>query len=276
MAAAGAAMRSSGPAVLSQVDDKISVDDRDIPIRIYKDSKTPDTIIVYYHGGGWCMGALSEYDAPLRRMAKMCNAAVISVDYRLAPEHPFPACIDDAAEALKWVDTQRGTLAKPGAPLIVAGDSAGGNISAVMTQMARDSLGIKIDGQILIYPSVDLDIEHSRLDVFDSPLLKKSEIKWFVEQYVPRPEDRDDVRFRPLLAQSHSNLPQALIFAAEFDLLKPEAEAYRDKLVASGVPVTYHQADGGVHGYFSAMDGQTHAQQAHGAIKSFVRKLATA
>jgi len=273
MAAMGATMRPKGPEIQFEQNGSISADGHDIPVRIYKDCDAPEAIVLYFHGGGWCMGSLEEFDAPMRRIAAATKAAVISVDYRLAPEHPFPAAIDDAIAALKWTARGRKSLARAGAPLIVAGDSAGGNISAVLSILSRDVLDIQIDGQVLIYPSVDLDVTHPRMDAFESPLLNKHEIEWFVDQYVPNSADREDVKFRPLLAESHENLPPALILTAEFDLLRFEGEAYRDKLERSGVPVTYQQADGALHAYFSLTDGQTHSLEAHAAIQSFILNL---
>lgn len=127
-----------------------------------------------------------------------------------------------------------------------------------------------IAGQILIYPSVDLDIDHERMDAFVPPLLNKQECEWFVEQYIPNKADRRDPRFAPLHAVSHADLPPALITVAEFDLLRAEGEAYRDALEAAGVPVTYVHADRAIHAYFSLMDGQTHAMQAQAAIRNFI------
>lgn len=264
------AMARRGPKISSVTDITIPAGTHDISARIYKDCETPKNILLYFHGGGWCVGSLPEYDAPLQRIVAGTDTMAISVDYRMAPEHPFPAAIEDAVTALKWIGTQRAEFGAADAPIFVGGDSAGGNISAAISILSRDELKVPIAGQILLYPSVDLDIDHERMDAFVPPLLTKAECDWFVSQYVPNKADRSDPRFAPFRATSHADLPPALITTAEFDLLRAEGEAYRDVLEAADVPVTYEQADGAIHGYFSLMDGQTHAMQAQKAIRDFI------
>jgi len=196
-----------------------------------------------------------------------------SVDYRLAPEHPFPAAFDDACAALAWVDANRGNLAVDSdTPLFVAGDSAGANLSAAISVQARNLSSVDIAGQILIYPCVAGECDTPRFDDFVPPILKKEDTQWFFDQYISDRADRTDPRFAPLLAEHHADLPPALIVTAEHDLLRPDGESYRDALVAAGVPVDYYEYLGAVHAFFSVGDGTTMAANLTNRIAEFVNR----
>ena len=267
--AAAAKAGRSGPAIEQVRDIEIESSEGSIPARLYLDGASASDIIVYYHGGGWTVGSVDDYDAPLRRLASTTGAAVLSVGYRLAPEHRFPAAVDDAWTALRWATDHRVELGAKGASLYVAGDSAGANLSAVMALRARDH-NIALAGQVLLYPSVSGDADAPYLDEFTSPFLTKAETQWFYDQYVPRREDRTNPEFAPLLADSHADLAPALIVTAEFDLLRQEGKLYGDALQAAGVPVVHRDYLGAIHGWFSVADGTHLAMKVHRDIAEFL------
>lgn len=269
----GAQMRGPGPELLSVEDTTATHDGVSVPVRVYRDNDAPTAIITYFHGGGWVIGSVDEFDAPMRKLAKQSGAVVVSVDYRLAPEHPFPAAYDDAAAALAWVDAHRSDLAAGSAtPLFVAGDSAGANLAAAVSLQARDEGSVDIAGQILIYPSVSGECDTPRFDDFVPPILKKSDTQWFFDQYIPDRAMRTDPRFAPLLADQYADLPPALIVTAEHDLLRPDGEFYRDALAAAGVAVDYHEYLGAVHAFFSVGDGSTLAANLTNRIAEYVQR----
>lgn len=268
--AAGAASAGKGPDLPSVKDHVIDSNGHDLPVRIYHGCKNPDSIVVYFHGGGWCFGSTDTHDAIVRRLAKASRATVVSVDYRLAPESPFPAAVDDSVSALLWADGQRAELARDGTPLFVCGDSAGGNLAAVMSLLARDSLGVDIAGQILIYPSVDGDMHRMGLDAFEPPVLKKSEILWCLDQYIPQGASKTDPRLAPIAASSHANLPPALILTADLDLLKIQGEAYAEKLKQDQTQVRFKNFEGAMHGFFSDGIGLLQSNEAVDEIASFI------
>ncbi|WP_083914382.1 flavin-containing monooxygenase [Ilumatobacter nonamiensis] len=267
--AAAAKAGQSGPSVEQVRDIEIESAEGSIPARLYLNGASASEVIVYFHGGGWTVGSIDDYDAPLRRLASTTGAAVLSVGYRLAPEHPFPAAVDDAWTALRWATDHRDELRSERASLYVAGDSAGANLAAVMALRARDH-DIELAGQILLYPSVSGDSEAPYFDDFSSPFLTKAEIQWFYDLYVPRSDDRTNVAFAPLLANSHADLAPALIVTAEFDLFRQEGALYRDALQAAGVPVVHRDYLGAMHGWFSVADGTQLAMKVHRDIAEFV------
>ena len=222
----------------------------EIPIRIYRPAEQPAGVIVYYHGGGWTIGGLDRVDAALRLLANQTGCSVVSVSYRLAPEHPFPAAVDDAIAAVSWVAGKVADFAEPGAPLMVMGDSAGANLSAVVCLLARDAGGPQISLQILVYPATEGDADAPAMHAFEPPLLDQQDIAWFYDQYIPA-ERRHDPRFAPARAASHAGLPPAIILTAEHDLLTAEGEAYARRLEQAGVAVTRLHYDGAIHGFFT-------------------------
>lgn len=212
----------------------------------------PKAVIVYFHGGGWVLGDIDlQYDHVGRQLANTTHSTVVLVNYRKAPEHPFPTAIKDSYAALCWVAEHAAELAPEGVPLIVAGDSAGGNISAVMTLWARDKAGPKIDYQVLIYPVTDCDLTTpSCLAPENQLLLSRDTMIWFWNHYLADEEARKHPDASPLRAGSHAGLPPALIYVAEYDPLHDEGVAYAEALEAAGVTVTLEEAKGQMHAYF--------------------------
>ena len=222
----------------------------EIPIRVYRPIEQPGGVIVYYHGGGWTIGDLDTADAALRLIANQTGCTVVSVEYRLAPEHPFPAAVDDAMAAMSWVADHLADFATPGAPLMVMGDSAGANLSAVVCLLARDAGGPEIALQVLVYPATEADVDSPAMHAFESPFLDRQDIVWFYDQYAPA-EQRHDPRLAPAKAESHGGLPDAIVITAELDLLTAESLAYADKLEQAGAAVTRLHYPGAIHGFFT-------------------------
>lgn len=264
-----------GPDVYNVENVRIPSESGGMDARKYLPSKTPRALIVYFHGGGWTIGSLDSWDAALRRLSNITDCAILSVDYRLAPEAQFPAAVEDALTAVKWASSNVGTLVGRNVPLMVAGDSAGGNLSAVVSQLARDFGGPKIAAQILIYPSTEGNIDSEYMNRFESPFLTRDEISWFYDQYIPNRDQRKDSRFAPLLASNVGNLPPALVLTAEFDLFAAEGEAYADRLRASGVQVKVERYNGTIHGFFTMDRGLLpHSGKAMSDIASFINEVA--
>ncbi|MGI4815064.1 MAG: alpha/beta hydrolase [Janthinobacterium lividum] len=262
-----------GVPVAQVEDDTLPSEHGGIPIRIYRPTPNPRAVIIYYHGGGWTIGSIDGFDAAVRRLANRTGCTIVSVDYRLAPEHKFPAAVDDAFQALRAVDADIVKFAGKRVPIVLAGDSAGGNLSAVVSLLARDQGGPKIAAQVLIYPSTDGDIDAPTLSRFDSPFLNRDEISWFFDQYIPERAQRTDVRFAPLHAKDLSHLPPAFILTAEMDLLCEEAEDYARRLEAAGNRVKQERYLGTVHGFFSMDRGLKHSVKAMDDIAEFIETV---
>lgn len=222
-----------------------------ITIRIYRPA-APCGVVVFFHGGGFVIGDLDTHDEPCREIVNQSGATVVSVDYRLAPEAPFPAAIDDSFAAIEWVSANRADLATFDAKIAVCGDSAGANIAAVMCLMARDVDDLDIAAQLLVYPGVD-----ARMTEFDSVdrngkgyILTRETMEWFMGNYLSSDDDGLDWRASPLLADDFSGLPPALVITAEFDPLHDEGLAYAEALRAAGNEVVHTNYDGMVHIFF--------------------------
>ena len=226
--------------------------------RIYRKlDKTEDkqACLIYFHGGGWCIGSLDSHDHVCRWLAINSGVTVISVDYRLAPEHKFPTAVEDAYAACKWITENAEELNIDAERIAIGGDSAGGNLSAVVCLLARDLSSMCFCCQVLIYPATDMLMRYpSHAQNGDGYRLTRSLINWFVNGYLRDGEDMNDMRASPLLASSHAGLPPAYISTAGFDPLKDEGRAYADKLSESGVDVHYQCYEGMMHG-FIAMPG---------------------
>ncbi len=246
-----------GPAVHRSEEHSISSGSALITLRALIPTANPDGIIVYLHGGGWVAGALDDFDTLGRFIATESNCTVVLVDYRLAPEHPFPAAIDDAWAALQWVANNQAKVAggNSGLPLIVAGDSAGGNLAAVVARKARDAGGPRLFQQVLVYPVTQPDLSTPGYeDPLNQGLLGQEDMAWFWESYVPDPEQRRNPDVSPLLAKDLSGLPSATIIIAEHDVTSDEGTAYAKRLEEAGVPVAYRKFDGQVHGFFTILN----------------------
>jgi acetyl esterase len=249
----------------------------DLAARVYRpEAAGPVPTVVLFHGGGWVIGDLDTHDNMARSICRDCSAVVVSVDYRLAPENPFPAAVEDALAATEWVGER---LADFGGSekLAVAGDSAGGNLSAVVAQQLRDAGGPAIAAQLLIYPAVDVTGEYaSRLENAEGYFLDLATMAWFMNHYAADPAHHTDPRVSPLRHHDLTGLPPAVVVTAEFDPLRDEGEAYAAELAAAGVPVEVRRFDGMIHGFFD-MGGFSPAAQAavDEACELFAKVLAT-
>jgi acetyl esterase len=214
----------------------------DIPLRSYTPvaaAKGPLPTLVFYHGGGFVIGNLDTHDGLCRMIANESGARVIAVDYRLAPEHKFPAAVDDSDAALTWVASHASELGVNASRLAVGGDSAGGGLAAVVAQMARDRGGPKLAYQLLLFPVTQIGGEtRSMRERAEGFFLEKATLDWFYSHYMGSGGDRNDVRASPLLAKSFAGLPPAYVVAAGYDPLHDEGVAYAEKLKSAGVPVS--------------------------------------
>jgi acetyl esterase len=245
----------SGPEVGSVSDDAVPVEGGEVPVRIYQPAGAARALIVYYHGGGWVIGALDEFDVLARQLVDRTGATVVLVDYRLAPEHRYPVAAEDSWAALVWIADHLEELAGSRVPLIVAGDSAGGNLSAIVAQRAKAEGGPDISLQVLVYPVTDADLDNaSYTDPANQLLLSRDAMIWFWDHYAPDPEDRKNPDASPLRADDLSGLPPAVVLTAEHDPLRDEGEAYADKLRAAGVPVQHQRFDGQMHAFFTMVN----------------------
>jgi acetyl esterase len=235
----------------------------DLRARIYRPEESgPVPTVVLLHGGGWVIGDLETHDAMARSICRDCRAVVVSVDYRLAPETPFPGAVEDALAATRWAGDHLGELGGDDR-LGLAGDSAGGNLAAVVTQQLRDGDGPPLVGQLLIYPATDVTGDHpSRIENAEGYFLDLATMEWFIRQYAPEESAWQDPRLSPLRAADLSGLPPAVVVTAEYDPLRDEGEAYADRLRASGVPVEVRRFDGMVHGFFDMGTMSPAAQKA--------------
>jgi acetyl esterase len=227
-----------------------------IPVRIYRGAGTAQMgalpVLVYYHGGGWMLGDLDSHDWLCRMLANAAQCAVVNVDYRLAPQHVFPAAFDDALAAAHWVAANAATLRIDPARLAVGGDSAGGNLAAAVALALRDEGHISLRAQILIYPAVDLSMSGPYYGRFTKDVvLTDDAMRAFIAAYAPDAEQRKDWRASPLLAPSLKGLPPALVLMAGFDPLCAEDEAYAARLQQEGVPTTVKRYPGQMHGFLS-------------------------
>jgi len=223
----------------------------DIPVRIYAPENTsPTPALVYFHGGGWVIGTLDTHDPICRHLTKETGAVVVSVDYRLAPEHKFPAGPEDCYAATCWVADHAAELGIDAKRIAVGGDSAGGNLAAVVSLMARDRGKPKIGFPLLVYPVTDhsYDTASYRENAKDL-LLEKDSMVWFWNHYLASPADGENPYASPLRAKDLKGLPPAMVVTAEFDPLRDEGEAYAKRLREAGVPVKHKRYDGVIHGF---------------------------
>jgi acetyl esterase len=247
------AMMGGGEAVASVEDRSLDVGGRTLAVRRYRPASVgegPAPTLVFYHGGGFVIGSLASHDRDCRALANRGQCQVIAVDYRLAPEHPFPAAVDDAVAALERIVGAAGEFDVDPARVAVGGDSAGGNLAAVVALHARDQ-GIPLRLQLLIYPAVagaEGDYP-SRTENASGYMLDAESIAWFGAAYYPDGMPAD-WRAAPMLAASHEGVAPALVITAEFDPLRDEGEAYAARLRDAGVEATASRYDGLIHGFF--------------------------
>jgi acetyl esterase len=250
-----------------------------IPARVY----TPLTLrqnnrlapcLIFFHGGGWVIGDLDSHDVVCRKLADEGELIVIAIDYRRAPEHRFPAAFEDAFAATKWIADHAREFSIDASRLVVGGDSAGGNLAAVVAVAARDGGGPAITAQVLIYPVTDLSMTHpSHREPETSLLLSHSLIHWFRDQYLASAADINDWRASPLKAKTLAGLPPAYVLTAGADPLRDEGNEYAAKLKQAGVPVTYRTFPGQFHGFFTMGKLLEQANVAAGEIGAWLKAL---
>ncbi len=270
-----AASVSGSPVEMSSVNDMIATyGGLAVPVRVYRPVKQGTLpVVVFYHGGGWVQGSLNSHDGLCRILAKKSGAVVVAVDYRLAPEHVFPAAVNDAYAVLNWVSAQGKQLDIDTTKIAVVGDSAGGNLAAAVCLMARDRKGPVVLFQALIYPGVDaVNLNTESYKMFAKGfMLDKLNVERFLGMYIPNAKNRTNPYASPLLAKSHAGLPPALVITAGFDVLRDEGEDYAKKLSDAGVPVRAIRYPGMIHAFVSAPRLLPQAGQATDEIAAALR-----
>jgi acetyl esterase len=224
-----------------------------IPIRIYTRAVAgPRAALVYFHGGGWVLGDIQMTDQPCRMLANASGCVVVSVDYRLAPEHKFPAAPEDCYAATGWVSANAAALGVDPARIAVGGTSAGGTLAAVVALMARDRSGLPLAFQLLVYPATTSELTSKSQQEFaeDGYILSRADMEWFWGHYLASAADRTNPYACPDYAKTLRGLPPAMVITAEFDPLRDEGEAYATRLREEGVPTTLKRYDGVTHGFF--------------------------
>ncbi len=266
-----------GAVELAKVEDiEIPGQSSKIPIRIYTPvNKEMLPVILYFHGGGWMVGDINTHDYFARVLSKRSSCIVVSVDYRLAPEFPYPAAVNDAYTALKWIHKNAGSFGGDAERIAVAGDSAGGNLAAVISMMSRDRKGPEIKYQILLSPALDLlNLEtQSYKDFANGYFLTKKDVMFIRSQYLPDKNDWKNPYASPLCAKDHSNLPPAVIVTAQFDVLRDEAQEYHNKLISAGVQSEYHMYEGMIHDFAILIDLYDEADEAVDRIVGNLKKI---
>lgn len=254
-----------GPPVHSEEDQMIPGPAGDIPVRILKPGTNgPYPVLVWFHGGGWVIGGLDSGLDTLRLLANVANCVIVSVDYRLAPEHPYPAGLEDCYAALQWVVSNAVKLDGDASRLALGGDSAGGNLAAVVAQKARDENGPTLGFQLLICPVTDSDFERPSYRDFgrDEYLLSREMMEWFWKNYVGLDGDMSDPRVAPLRAENLEGLPPAHVVVAGYDPLLDEGVAYAEQLQRFGVEVSLSKAGDQPHDYWVALGMIDEAERA--------------
>ncbi|MEI9989419.1 MAG: alpha/beta hydrolase [Rhizomicrobium sp.] len=281
--AARAAMRASvfrgGETPIGRVENRtIPGPAGEIALRVYTPlGESADVLpgLMFYHGGGFVIGDLDSHDDLSRCLANGSGCRVVSVDYRLAPEHPFPAAVDDSFAATRYVAAHASEFGIDATRLAVSGDSAGGNLAAVVCQLAKIAGGPRIAFQLLIYPVTQLGADAETRSMRENAkgyFLEKDSMDWFTRLYAPDAAHRSDPRLSPLLCTDLSGLPPAYVVTAGFDPLRDEGRDYADKLDAAGVAVTYVNYPGMVHGFFSMRSLIPKAREAVAAAAASVKE----
>ncbi|MDY7103287.1 MAG: alpha/beta hydrolase [Actinomycetota bacterium] len=275
VAAALADLGGPGEDVGSVEDRTIPGPGGQIPIRIYSPlAPGPHAVLVYFHGGGWVLGDLDTLDPACRALCNATPIVVVSVDYRLAPEHAFPAPLDDCVAATQWVAANAASIGADPTRLAVGGDSAGGNLAAAVTLRARDAGGPAISYQALIYPVTDHDLGTESYSVNgDDYFLTRDMMGWFWDHYLGGGGDGSDPLASPLRAPRLDGLPPATVLTAEFDPLRDEGEAYAARLRDAGVSVRVHRYDGQIHGFWQMGGVMPAAKEAVAEVAGDLRAL---
>ncbi len=243
-----------------------------IPCRLYRPSAHTNLgLLVFFHGGGWVIGDLNSHDGVCRSLANKSGHAVLAVDYRLAPEHKFPAAYDDCAAALKWAHDNSTSLGIDNTRMAVGGDSAGGNLAAAVAL----SEIVPLKFQMLIYPAVDMQMNSPSINEnANAPILTKAVMTWFVNHYMNNDADRKNMKASPMIASDEllKRMPPAIVITAEFDPLRDEGEAFGKRLVENGVSATITRYNGAFHGFFNMITILADAQSAHAQAATLLKK----
>jgi acetyl esterase len=242
-----------GASMAKVVDLTVATPDGDLPVRIYQPRETERLpILVYFHGGGWVLGSIDSHDSVARNLARSADCLVASVGYRLAPEHRFPAAVDDCTAAVRWVHGHANDIGADATRIALGGDSAGGNLATVVALRLRDEGGPIIAGQLLVYPVTQLraPVRGSMAANAEGYLLRARDVAWFDDMYLGTSDAHTHRYASPLLAASLSGLPPALVITAEFDPLRDQGEDYAQRLQQAGVAVTLSRYDGAFHAFF--------------------------
>lgn len=249
-----------------------------IIVRLYTPrGNRPHPLLIYFHGGGWVVGSLESVDPLCRAFCHGAGCMVMSVDYRLAPEHKFPAASDDCLTATEWALANAATLGVHPARIAVGGDSAGGNLAAVTALRLRDKGVSVLSAQLLIYPATAYPIPptRSQLECSEGYGLSHEESLWYADHYVAHPEDAQNPYAFPLLAEDLSGLPTAFVLTAEYDVLRDEGDEYAARLQEAGVPTHHKRYTGMTHGFLSMNGRVDRAQVALDEIVSWLRRKLT-
>jgi acetyl esterase len=267
------ALLKDGPPVAAIHAIAVPGGDGEVRARHYVPLEEAHGLVVYFHGGGWVLGDIDDYDTLCQLMAVQGGVEVLSVDYRLAPEHRFPAGLDDARAALAWAAVE---LAGE-RPIVLVGDSAGANLAAVCSRLAVEDGGPEIALQVLVYPVTDHDFTRPSYADYDAGYgLGAQDMVWFWDHYVPDVADRDDPRASPLRARELSGLPPALVVVAEYDPLRDEVLAYARRMLEAGVPVEIRHYDDVTHGFFSLASFLERGDEAVAEIARAIRNAVAA
>jgi acetyl esterase len=251
--AAVTAAAGQGEPVAEVADLRIPGPAGELPVRVYRpDGAGPWPVLAYYFGGGWALGTLDTGDGVCRRLTNAAQCVTVAVGYRLAPEHKFPAAVHDCHAGAAWVAANAAELGVDAARLAVGGDSAGGNLAAAVTLLARERGGPAIRHQLLVYPNTDYQSDTpSMRQVTDEHFFNPNSVRWYWGHYLASPQDGASPLASPLRAADLSGLPAATVITAEFDPLRDEGEKYAERLRQAGVPVDVTRYDGMMHGFFT-------------------------
>jgi acetyl esterase len=268
MAAMRRAAYGEGPEVAAVENLRIPTRDGSIAARLFRPTAETGGLVVYLHGGGWVVGTLEDYDIVARALAQRSGSAVLLVDYRLAPEHPFPAGLHDAQDALRWAARQRAAFQPESVPLVVAGDSAGANLATVAALTLRGEIELAL--QLLFYPVTDCDTDTACYLAYGTDyLLSRTAMQWFFAHYAGN-HPPTDPRIAPLRTPDLRGAPAAWVASAEYDVLRDEAEAYAQRLRDAGVEVEARRYAGMTHGFARMINL---VDDANGAVTDAARAI---
>jgi acetyl esterase len=233
----------------------------------------PQPAVVYFHGGGWVQGDLETHHGLCARLAEHAGVLVVAVDYRLAPENKFPAAVDDCLAAYRWVRDKGRDVGADTARVAVAGDSAGGNLSAVVSQLAALGGAAVPTCQVLIYPAVDFSLDtDSHREMVEGHVIPRERVLWYMDQYLRSEADKNDLRASPLRAPSLEGQPPTMIVTAGFDPLRDEGRAYGDRLREAGVDVVYREYPGQIHAFVSLTKAIPQGMAATLEVAAYLRR----